>query len=164
MGSCYDGPTSAEDCEQANKASPASLIFTAATKSALAVKPHWTHVNFSCVLRFSADTLPHTGQLNPCPIRYAARHQSESFAKPSRLCRMELLATEGELFKGPFRTSPGLRLAVGPSRVMILRKCERMIRCMVHETERTVILGWMAKCKLRIFRRHAIYAPIKAKH
>src|SRR6516165_6158606 len=60
---CHDGPTSAEDCEQANKASPASLIFTAATKSALAVKPHWTHVNFSCVLRFSADTLPHTGQL-----------------------------------------------------------------------------------------------------
>ena len=43
MGSCHDGLTSAEDCVQANKASPASLIFTAATKSALAVKPHWTH-------------------------------------------------------------------------------------------------------------------------
>src|SRR5947209_16245946 len=42
VGACHDGLTSAEDCEQANKASPASLIFTAATKSPLAVKPHWT--------------------------------------------------------------------------------------------------------------------------
>jgi hypothetical protein len=63
VGSCHDGLPSAEDCEQANKASPASLIFTAATKSALAVKPHWTHVNFSCVLRLSAETVPHSGHL-----------------------------------------------------------------------------------------------------
>ena len=41
------------------------------------------------------------------PYKICGTHQSESFAKPSRLCRMELLATEGELFKGPFRTSPG---------------------------------------------------------
>src|SRR5438105_15103721 len=63
VGACHDGLTSAEDCEQANKASPASLMFTAATKSALAVKPHWTHENFSCVLRFSAVTVPHAGHL-----------------------------------------------------------------------------------------------------
>jgi len=63
VGSCHDGLPSAEDCEQANKASPASWIFTAATKSALAVKPHWTQLNFSCVLRFSAETLPHAGHL-----------------------------------------------------------------------------------------------------
>src|SRR6516165_11146114 len=60
---CHDGLPSAEDCVQANKASPASLIFTAATKSALAVKPHSTHENLSCVLRLSADTLPHAGHL-----------------------------------------------------------------------------------------------------
>src|SRR5436305_12808736 len=63
VGSCHDGLTSAEDCEQANNANPASLIFTAATKSALAVKPLWTHENFSCVLRFSAETVPHAGHL-----------------------------------------------------------------------------------------------------
>src|SRR5437588_13106333 len=63
VGACHAGLTSAEVCEQANKASPASLIFTAATKSALAVKPHWTHENFSCVLRFSAVTVPHAGHL-----------------------------------------------------------------------------------------------------
>src|SRR2546430_2572476 len=63
VGACHDGLTSAEDCEQANKASPASLHFTAATKSALAVKPHWTHENFSCVLRFSAVTVPPPGHL-----------------------------------------------------------------------------------------------------
>src|SRR6516162_5729769 len=60
---CHDGLTSAEDCVQANKARPSSLIFTAATKSALAVKPHWTHVNFSCVLRFSTDIVQHAGHL-----------------------------------------------------------------------------------------------------
>src|SRR5215472_264358 len=39
VGSCHDGLTSPEGYAHANKASPASLIFTAATKSALAVKP-----------------------------------------------------------------------------------------------------------------------------
>src|SRR6516162_4878552 len=59
---CHDGLTSAEDCEQANKASPASLIFTAATKSSLAVKPHWTHVNFS-LRNFTASRTPTAGIL-----------------------------------------------------------------------------------------------------
>ena len=36
MGSCHDGLTSPEDDEQASEASPASLIFTALTKSAWA--------------------------------------------------------------------------------------------------------------------------------
>ena len=35
---CHDGLTSPEDCEQANKVTPASLLFAAATKSALAVE------------------------------------------------------------------------------------------------------------------------------
>lgn len=35
---CHDGLTSPEDCEQANRVTPASLLFAAATKSALAVE------------------------------------------------------------------------------------------------------------------------------
>jgi hypothetical protein len=40
----------------ANKASPASLMFTAATQSVFAEKPQATHTNLVCVLRFSPDT------------------------------------------------------------------------------------------------------------
>src|SRR6202011_1755752 len=54
---------SGEGCEQANKASPASLIFTALTKSALAENPHSTQTNFACLLRFSAAVCWHSGHL-----------------------------------------------------------------------------------------------------
>jgi len=57
-----DGLTSPEGHEQASKASPASRILQAATKSALAEKPHSIRTNFACLLRFSADTWPHSGQ------------------------------------------------------------------------------------------------------
>src|SRR5690348_17798688 len=59
---CHDGLTSPEGYEQASKASPASRILHAATKSALAEKPHCTQTNFACLLRFSADIWPHSGQ------------------------------------------------------------------------------------------------------
>jgi hypothetical protein len=49
--------------EQANEASPASLMFTAPTQSALAEKPHSTHTNLVCVLRFSAEVCWHSGHL-----------------------------------------------------------------------------------------------------
>jgi hypothetical protein len=62
VGSYHDGLTSPEEYEQASEASPASRILHAATKSALAEKPHSTQTNFACVLRFSADTWPHSGQ------------------------------------------------------------------------------------------------------
>ena len=48
---------------QANKASPASLIFTAPTKSAWAENPHSPQTNFACVLRFSAAVCWHSGHL-----------------------------------------------------------------------------------------------------
>jgi hypothetical protein len=56
VGSCHDGLTSPEDDAQASEASPASLIFTALTKSAGAENPHRPQTNFACDLRFSADT------------------------------------------------------------------------------------------------------------
>src|SRR5882762_3891517 len=59
--------TAYEGCEQASEANPASRIFTALMRSALADSPHWTHSNLACVLRLSADTRPHppkdTGQV-----------------------------------------------------------------------------------------------------
>src|SRR6267378_6619956 len=67
VGSCHDALTACEGCEQASEANPASRIFTALMKSALADSPHWTHANLACVLRLSADTRPHppkdTGQV-----------------------------------------------------------------------------------------------------
>ncbi len=45
------------------EASPASLIFTALTKSAWAENPHPPQTNFACDLRFSAYTCPHSGHL-----------------------------------------------------------------------------------------------------
>src|SRR6267378_4625338 len=63
VGSCHDALAAGEGCEQALKASPASLIFTAPTKSALAENSHSTQTNFACDLRFSADTCPHSGHL-----------------------------------------------------------------------------------------------------
>ena len=62
MGSC-DGLTSPEDGGQPSEASPASLIFTAATKSAGAENPHRPQTNLACDLRFSADRYPHAGHL-----------------------------------------------------------------------------------------------------
>jgi REP-associated tyrosine transposase len=59
----HDGLTSPEDDEQASEASPASLIFTALTKSAWAENPHPPQTNFACDLRFSAATWPHSGHL-----------------------------------------------------------------------------------------------------
>src|SRR5882762_10634947 len=59
VGSCHDALTACEGCEQASEANPASRIFTALMKSALADSPHWTHSNLACVLRLSADTRPH---------------------------------------------------------------------------------------------------------
>src|SRR2546427_7793160 len=40
VGSCHDALTACEGCEQASEASPASRIFTADMKSALADSPH----------------------------------------------------------------------------------------------------------------------------
>ena len=37
---------------------------------------------------------------------------------------------------------------------------ERVIRRTIHEIDRTVVLDWMEKCKLGIFGRHAICAPM----
>jgi hypothetical protein len=54
VGSCHDGLTSHEDHEQASEASPASLIFTALTKSAGAENPQPPQTNLACDLRFSA--------------------------------------------------------------------------------------------------------------
>jgi hypothetical protein len=54
VGSCHDGLTSPEDHEQASEASPASLIFTALTKSAGAENPQPPQTNLACDLRFSA--------------------------------------------------------------------------------------------------------------
>src|SRR6267378_8196302 len=56
VGSCHDALAAGEGCEQANKANPASLIFTAPTKSALAENPHSTQTNFACVLLLCAGT------------------------------------------------------------------------------------------------------------
>src|SRR6516162_6337293 len=47
---CHDGLTSPEGYAQASKASPASRILQAATKSAVAEKPHSTHTNFRLCL------------------------------------------------------------------------------------------------------------------
>src|SRR5438552_11785287 len=53
---CHDALTACEGCQQASEASPASRIFTALMKSALADSPHFRHTNFAWVLRLSADT------------------------------------------------------------------------------------------------------------
>ena len=54
MGSCHDALTACQGCAQASEASPASRIFTALMKSALADSPHFRHTNFAWVLRLSA--------------------------------------------------------------------------------------------------------------
>jgi hypothetical protein len=46
---------------QANRAYPALGMLIAPTRSAFSVKPHTTQAN--CVLRFSAETWPHPGQV-----------------------------------------------------------------------------------------------------
>jgi hypothetical protein len=63
VGSWHDEFIALEDGLRANKASPASLMFHAATQSALAVKPHSRHKNCACVSRFSAAVCPHQGHL-----------------------------------------------------------------------------------------------------
>jgi len=63
VGSCHDGFTSPEDDEQASEASPASLIFTALTKSAGAENPQRPQTNLACDLRFSAAMYRHAGHL-----------------------------------------------------------------------------------------------------
>ena len=139
-------------------ASPTTLMMASITPSSIATSiliSWWTVLGFNLV---HAPRL-----LNPCAYKTRG-----TCTNPPRnltsLPRASLLATEDELFKkSQFRISPGLQLAAGPCGVQILRKCERMIRCAVHEDDRTVVLDWMAKCNFRILRRHAIYAPIKAK-
>ena len=60
MGSWADALTSGEVSPQANKASPASLMFMAATQSALAENPHSRQVNCACLLRLSPEVCPHS--------------------------------------------------------------------------------------------------------
>ena len=60
MGSWADALTSGEVSPQANKASPASLMFMGATQSALAENPHSTQVNCACLLRLSPEVCPHS--------------------------------------------------------------------------------------------------------
>ena len=60
MGSWADALTSGEVSPQANKASPASLMFMAATQSALAENPHSTQANCACLLRLSPEVCPHS--------------------------------------------------------------------------------------------------------
>ncbi len=61
MGSWADALTSGEVSPQANKTSPASLMFMAATPSALAENPHSRQVNCACLFGLSPEVCPHSG-------------------------------------------------------------------------------------------------------
>src|SRR6266700_5916357 len=63
MGSWADALTAGEVSPQANKASPASLMFMAATQSALAENPHSRQVNFAGLFGLSPEVRPHSGHL-----------------------------------------------------------------------------------------------------
>jgi hypothetical protein len=86
VGSWADACTLGEVSPQANKASPASLMFVAATQSAFAEKPHATQMNCElspesvrllsgellkgCIqLRFTTPVAPHRQVLlEQCPV------------------------------------------------------------------------------------------------
>src|SRR6267378_1159591 len=63
VGSWHDALAACEDDEQANEASPASLMFIAPTQSAGAEKPHSRHTKLLCVLRFCPAVWRHSGHL-----------------------------------------------------------------------------------------------------
>src|SRR5467141_3472989 len=75
VGSCHDALAACEDDEQANEASPASLMFIAPTQSAGAEKPHSTHTKLLCVLRFCAAVWRH-GRNQPNGSSAVAVHRS----------------------------------------------------------------------------------------